>query len=100
MRELGGSGEVYIDSLLFHGIWGGLRELLGGGVDVYYFSRSWGWRELRRRFRDELRDRFRAVEVRKTDFGDAYVLWRVYEVGVERGMFISGLSRLRWLMLS
>ncbi len=85
LTELCGYGEVYVDSLLFHGIWREFRELLGKGINVYYFTRPWRWRELRRRFRDELREKFRSKNVRKTDFGDAYVLWRVYEIGVEKG---------------
>jgi len=52
---------------------------------VYHFTRPWKWRELRKRFKDDLVERFKTREVRKTDYGDAYVLWKVYEVGVLKG---------------
>ena len=77
--------EIYLDSLLFPGIWIELRELIIDGHSVYYFTRPWWWRELRKRFSDDLREKFKTKEVRKTDFGDAYVLWKVYERGVAKG---------------
>jgi len=77
--------EIYIDSLLFPGIWNELRELMADEHKVYHFTRPWKWRELRKRFKDDLVERFKTREVRKTDYGDAYVLWKVYEVGVLKG---------------
>ena len=77
--------EIYLDSLLFPGIWIELRELIIDGRGVYYFTRPWRWRELRKRFKDDLRERFKAKDVRKSDFGDAYLLWKVYDVGVAKG---------------
>jgi len=77
--------EIYLDSLLFPGIWIELRELIVDGRSVYYFTRPWRWRELRKRFKDDLRERFKAKDVRKSDFGDAYLLWKVYDVGVAKG---------------
>ena len=77
--------EIYLDSLLFPGIWIELRELIIDGRSVYYFTRPWWWRELRKRFSDDLKEKFKTKEVRKTDFGDAYVLWKVYERGVAKG---------------
>ena len=77
--------EIYLDSLLFPGIWRELRELTIDGHRVYHFTRPWRWRELRKRFSGDLRDRFKAKDVKKSDFGDAYILWKVYEVGVAKG---------------
>lgn len=85
LTELGGYGRIYIDSLLFPGIWRELKELLGMSVNVYYFTRPWRWRELRHKLKDELREKFNFREVKKTDFGDAYILWRLYKIGVKRG---------------
>ncbi|OYT67949.1 MAG: hypothetical protein B6U65_01200 [Candidatus Wolframiiraptor sp. EX4484-121] len=77
--------EIYLDSLLFPGIWSELRELIIDGHKVYHFTRSWWWRKLRKRFSGDLRDRFKSRNVRKSDFGDAYILWKVYEMGVAKG---------------
>jgi len=67
--------EIYLDSLLFPGIWIELRELIVDGRSVYYFTRPWRWRDLRRRFKDDLKERFKIKEVGKTDFGDALESW-------------------------
>ena len=40
---------------------------------------------MRRRFKDDLKERFKVKDVKKTDFGDAYVLWKVYETGISMG---------------
>jgi len=72
--------EIYLDSLLFPGIWIELRELIIDGHHVYYFTRPWRWRELRNRFSNDLRQRLN--DVRKTDLGDAYVLWKIYETSI------------------
>ena len=85
LMDLKDYDEIYLDSLLFPGIWSELRKLIAEGRQVYYFTRPWRWRELRERFKDDLRERFKTREVRKTDFGDAYVLWKVYETGVSMG---------------
>ena len=85
LTDLKDYDEVYLDSLLFPGIWSELRELIAEGRQVYYFTRPWRWRELRRRFKDGLRERFKTREVKKTDYGDSYVLWKVYETGISMG---------------
>ena len=85
LTDLKDYDEIYLDSLLFPGIWSELRELIAEGRQVYYFTRPWRWRELRERFKDDLRERFKTREVKKTDYGDSYVLWRVYETGISMG---------------
>jgi len=86
LLELRGYRRIFLDSSLFPGMWSELKELVPDGVEVYYFTRPWRWRELRKRFRDDLKERFKSGDVRKTDYdGDAYVLWMVYEVGVAKG---------------
>jgi len=85
LTDLKDYDEIYIDSLLFPGIWSELRDLIADGHRVYYFTRPWWWRELRKRFKEDLREGFKAKDVRKSDFGDAYILWKVYEVGVAKG---------------
>jgi hypothetical protein len=62
-------------------MWQQLRELIINGKRVYYFTRPWKWEELRReRFRDELKAR--TGKVSKSDEGDAYILWKVYELSL------------------
>ena len=85
LADLKDYDDIYLDSLLFPGIWRELRELIADGRRVYHFTRPWWWRELRRRFKDDLRERFKSGDVRKSDFGDAYLLWKVYERGVAKG---------------
>ena len=85
LADLKDYDDIYLDSLLFPGIWSELRELIVDGRRVYHFTRPWRWRELRRQFRDDLKERFKTREIGKTDFGDAYVLWKVYERGVAKG---------------
>jgi len=85
LTDLKGYEEIYIDSLLFPRIWSELRELITEGRRIYHFTRPWRWRELRERFKDDLKERFKTREVKKTDYGDSYVLWRVYETGISMG---------------
>ena len=85
LADLKDYGEIYLNSLLFPGIWRELRGLIADGRRVYHFTRPWWWRDLRRRFSDDLRERFKAEDVKKSDFGDAYLLWKVYERGVAKG---------------
>jgi len=84
LADLKDYGEIYLDSLLFPGIWSELRKLTADRRSVYYFTRPWRWRELRNRFGDDLKRRLKAKDMRKTDFGDAYLLWKVYEVSVAK----------------
>ena len=84
LADLKDYDEIYLDSLLFPGIWSELRELIADGHRVYHFTRPWRWRELRNRFSDDLKRRLKAKDVRKTDFGDAYLLWKVYEVSIAK----------------
>ena len=83
--DLKGYDEIYLDSLLFPGIWSELRKLIADGCKVYHFTRPWWWRELRSRFREDLRERFRVENVKRSDYGDAYVLWKVYETAIAKG---------------
>lgn len=85
LTDLKGYDKIYLDSLLFLGIWGELKELIADGHKVYHFTRPWRWREIRRRFNDDLRERFKVRDVKKSDYGDAYILWKVYETGVAKG---------------
>ena len=85
LTSLKGYDEIYLDSLLFPGIWNELRDFVFNGYQVYHFTRPWRWRELRSRFREDLRERFRIKDVKKSDYGDAYVLWKVYETAVAKG---------------
>ena len=85
LMDLKDYNEIYIDSLLFPGIWSELRDLIADGRRVYHFTRPWWWRELRKRFSDGLKERLKAKDVKKSDFEDAYILWKVYEVGVTKG---------------
>jgi len=61
-------------------MWEQLRELVSNGKSVYYFTRSWKWREIRERFREDLKTR--TGRVSKTDDGDAYLLWKIYELSL------------------
>ena len=85
LTDLRDYDEIYLDSLLFPGIWIELRKLIIDGRSVYYFTRPWRWRELRRQFKDDLKERFKVKDVKKTDYGDAYILWKVYEAGIAMG---------------
>jgi len=77
--------ELYLDSLLFLGIWSELRKLIADGHKVHYFTRPWTWKKLRKRFMHDLTKRLGVRDVKKTDYGDAYILWKVHEMGALKG---------------
>jgi len=80
LTELKDYDEIYLDSSLFPNMWKQLRELVSNGRKVYYFAKPWKWREIRQRFKEELKTR--TGKVSKTDNGDAYLLWKVYELSL------------------
>ena len=83
LTELKDYDEIYLDSSLFPNMWQQLRELISNGKRVYYFTRPWKWEELRKeRFRDELKARIGKVS--KSDEGDAYLLWKIYELSLSK----------------
>jgi hypothetical protein len=57
-----------------------LRELISNGKRLYYFTRPWKWEEARERFRGELKAR--TGKISKSDKGDAYILWKIYELSL------------------
>jgi len=80
LTELKDYDEIYLDSSLFPNMWQQLRELISNGKRVYYFTRPWKWEEARERFRDELKAR--TGKISKSDKGDAYILWKIYELSL------------------
>jgi len=80
LTELKDYDEIYLDSSLFPNMWQQLRELISNGRRIYYFNRSWKWEEARERFRDDLKAR--TGKVSKSDKGDAYILWKIYELSL------------------
>jgi hypothetical protein len=73
--------EIYLDSSLFPNMWQQLRELVNNGKNVYYFCRPWKREEMRKeRFRDELKAK--VGKVSKDDKGDAFLLWKAYELSL------------------
>ena len=80
LTELKDYDEIYLDSSLFPNMWQQLRELVSNGKRVYYFTRPWKWEEARERFRDDLKAR--TGKVSKSDKGDAYILWKIYELSL------------------
>jgi len=80
LAELKDYDEIYLDSSIFPNMWKQLRELVSNGKSVYYFTRPWKWREIRERFREDLKTR--TGKVSKTDVGDAFLLWKVYELSL------------------
>jgi len=72
LNKLKDYDEIYLDSSLFPNMWEQLRELVSNGKSVYYFTRPWKWREVRERFREDLK--IKTGRVSKTDEGDAYLL--------------------------
>jgi len=74
--ELKDYDEIYLDSSIFPNMWQQLREVVSNGRRVYYFTRPWKWKEIRERFREDLKAK--TGRVSKTDNGDAYLLWKVY----------------------
>ncbi|MCD6535573.1 MAG: hypothetical protein J7K49_00900 [Thaumarchaeota archaeon] len=85
LTDLRDYDEIYLDSLLFPGIWSELEELIADGHGVYHFTRPWKWKELRKRFKDDLREKLKVKDIRKSDYSDAYILWKVYDVGIAKG---------------
>jgi hypothetical protein len=80
LTELKDYDEIYLDSSLFSNMWQQLRELVSNGRRVYYFTRPWKWEEARERFRDGLKAKVGRVS--KSDEGDAYILWKIYELSL------------------
>jgi len=80
LAELKEYDEIYLDSSLFPNMWEQLREVISNGKSVYYFTKPWKWREIRERFREELKAK--TGRVSKSDNGDAYLLWKVYELSL------------------
>jgi hypothetical protein len=80
LTELKDYDEIYLDSSLFPNMWQQLRELISNGRRVYYFTRPWKLEEARERFRGELKARVGRVS--KSDEGDAYILWKIYELSL------------------
>jgi len=80
LTELKDYDEIYLDSSLFPNMWQQLRELISNGRRVYYFTRPWKLEEARERFRGELKAR--TGKVSKSDEGDAYILWKIYELSL------------------
>ena len=80
LTELKEYDEIYLDSSIFPNMWEQLRELVSNGKSVYYFTSPWKWREIRERFREDLKTR--TGRVSKSDNGDAYLIWKVYELSL------------------
>jgi len=80
LTELKEYDEIFLDSSIFPNIWKQLRELVSNGKSVYYFTRSWKWREIRERFKEDLKTG--TGRVSKSDDGDAYLIWKVYELSL------------------
>jgi hypothetical protein len=75
--------EIYLDSSLFPNMWPQLRELISNSRRVYYFTRPWKWEEMRKeRFREELKAT--VDKVSKSDKGDAFLLWKAYELSLTK----------------
>ncbi len=60
-----------------------MKTLISNGRRVYYFTRPWKWREIRQRFRDDLKSKIGRVS--KSDRGDAFTLYKVYELSLIKG---------------
>ncbi len=81
LRELPeGYDEIYVDSSIFPNMWEQLKPLIYDGRRVFYFARPWKWREIRQRFREDLKSK--TGRVSKSDRGDAFLLWKVYELSL------------------
>jgi len=78
--ELKDYDEIYLDSSIFPNMWRQLRELVSNGKSVYYFTKPWKWREISERFKEDLKTR--TGRVSKSDDGDAYLPWKVYELSL------------------
>jgi len=82
LAELKDYDEIYLDSSIFPDMWTQLREVMNDGKKVYYFTRPWKWKEIRKRFKEELKAK--TGKVSKTDKGDAFLLWKVYELSLTK----------------
>jgi len=80
LAELKEYDEIYLDSSIFPNMWKQLREVISNGKSVYYFTKPWKWRQIRQRFREDLK--IKTGRVSKTDKGDAFLLWKVYELSL------------------
>jgi hypothetical protein len=80
LTELKDYDEIYLDSSIFPNMWQQLRELISNGRKIYYFTRPWKWREVRERFKEELKAK--TGKVSKSDKGDAFLLWKIYELSL------------------
>ena len=80
LTELKEYDEIYLDSSIFPNMWQQLREVVSNGKSVYYFTSPWKWKEIRERFKEELKAK--TGRVLKSDKGDAYLLWKVYELSL------------------
>jgi len=77
LAELAGKyDEVYLDSTLFPNTWPQLKALIDNGARIFYFAKPWTWKRWREKYAKKLKKRFGRE---KTDFGDAYILSRVYD---------------------
>ncbi len=84
LRELSADyNEIYLDSSIFPNMWPQLKPLVNDGRRVYYFARSWKWKEIRERFREDLK--LKTGKVSKTDKGDAFLLYKIYELSLMKG---------------
>ena len=81
--ELKDYQEMYLDSSIFPNMWQQLREIINEGKRVYYFAKPWKWKEIRERFREDLKNK--TGKVSKTDKGDAYLIYKVYELSLIKG---------------
>ena len=82
LAELKDYDEIYLDSSLFPNMWQQLKDVISNGRRVYYFTRPWKWKEIRERFREDLKAK--TGRVSKSDEGDAYLLWRVYQLSLSK----------------
>jgi len=80
LTELKEYDEIYLDSSIFPNMWQQLKEVISNGRKVYYFTRPWKWKEIRGRFKEELKAK--TGKVSKSDRGDAYLLWKAYELSL------------------
>jgi len=80
LTELKDYDEIYLDSSIFPNMWQQLKEIISNDKSVYYFTRPWKWKEIRERFRQDLKAK--TGRISKTDKGDAYLLWKVYELSL------------------
>jgi len=80
LAELKEYDEIYLDSSLFPNMWQQLKEVINNSRKVYYFTRPWKWKEIRQRFKEDLKTR--TGKISKSDYGDAYLLWKVYELSL------------------